>query len=258
MTVRVLYVGDTQTETIIASKGFDTFTHTYYKDSARILRDEVLGNRPGVELTHLPADRIRQYFPYTVEELNKYDVVILSDVGYNNFSFLPGSRETLSRQVPMGPDRIGAFIEWVNNGGGVVMAGGWLSFSGLEGKGNWGGSRLEAILPVTCHRGIDDRIETGHGAHLNVRQPDHPIVRNVAFEPDRMILGYNQFFPKEGSETVITVDDDAFLTCMQIGKGRSVAYATDPAFHWCGDLYLWDGYGAMWESIVRWAANKPA
>ena len=252
MSVRVLYVGDTQVETLIAAKGIDTFTHMYYRDSAKVLRD-ALGPRPGIELTHMPAADIRTEFPSDAEGLSKYDVIILSDVGYQNFKLPFGNRE---RIAPMGPNRITPFRQWVLDGGGLIMAGGWLTFSGLNGKGMWGLSPMADVLPVTMERGIDDLIDHPDGAALDVVLPEHPIVAGVDFDPNLIILGYNRVFPKEGSEIVMTSRQDPLLVTGTAGKGRSVAYTTDPTYHLCGNLPEWENYGLLWERMVKWAAGQ--
>jgi uncharacterized membrane protein len=252
MTTRVLYVGDTQVETLIAAKGIDTFTHTYYKDSAKVLRD-ALGPRPGIELTHMPASNIRTDFPSDAEGFAKYDVIILSDVGYQNFKLPFGNRELL---VPMGPNRVTPFRQWVLDGGGLIMAGGWLTFSGLNGKGMWGGSPIEDVLPVTMKQGIDDLIDHPDGATLDVIKPDHPIVAGLEFDPASIILGYNKVFPKDDSEVVMTSRNDPFLVTGTAGKGRSIAYTTDPVYHLCGNLQLWENYGLFWERMCKWAAGQ--
>lgn len=251
MAVRVLYCGDTQAETLITAKGMDTFIHNYYRDSARVLR-EALSPRPGIELTHLPADKIRAEFPMTLEQFAQWDVVILSDVGYNNFALLPGNRERL---VPMGPDRIGNFRKWVEGGGGLIMAGGYTTFSGIEGKGIWGGTPIEAVLPVKIDRGIDDRIEVPDGATLDVLSADHPILKGVAFDRERIILGYNRVTAKSDAKVLMEVRGDVFMAVGEFGKGRSIAYTTDPVYHWCGNLHEWQDYGLLWERMVKWAAR---
>jgi uncharacterized membrane protein len=252
MAVRVLYCGDTQAETLITAKGMDTFILNSYRDSARVLR-EALSPRPGIKLTHMPADKVRAEFPMTPEEFANWDVIILSDVGYNNISLLPGNRE---RIVPMGPDRVGNFRKWVEGGGGLIMAGGYTTFSGIEGKGIWGGTPIEAVLPVTCDRGNDDRIEVPDGATLDVLSPEHPILKGVSFDKERIILGYNRVFPKTESEIVMRVRGDVFLAVAEFGKGRSVAYTTDPVYHWCGNLHEWANYGLLWERMAKWAARE--
>jgi len=250
--VRVLYVGDTQVETLIAAKGIDTFTHTYYRDSAKVLRD-ALGPRPGIDLSHLPAADIRTKFPKDRASLADYDVVILSDVGYQNFKLPYGNRENL---VPMGPNIVTPFHDWVLGGGGLIMAGGWLTFSGIYGKGMWGGSPIERVLPVTIERGVDDIVDHPDGATIQVTDPDHPILDGLDFPEDRIILGYNRLIPDAGASTIATSRNDPFIVVGDAGKGRSVAYATDPVYHLCGNLHEWEHYGLMWERMVKWAAGE--
>ncbi len=248
---RVLYVGDTQVETLIAAKGIDTFTHMYYRDSAKVLRD-ALGPRPGIELTHMPAADIRTQFPNTTELLNQYDVIILSDVGYQNFKLPHGNRD---RMVPMGPNMVTPFRQWVLDGGGLIMAGGWLTFSGINGKGMWGGSPIEEVLPVTMERGVDDVIDHPDGATIDIVDGTHPILDGLDFG-DRIILGYNKVFPRAESSVIATSRNDPFLVVGEAGKGRSIAYTTDPVYHLCGNLHEWESYGLMWERMVKWAAGE--
>lgn len=249
---RVLYVGDTQVETLIAAKGIDTFTHTYYRDSARVLR-EALGPRPGIELTHMPAADIRTRFPNSLDALAEYDVIILSDVGYLNFKMPFGNREQL---VPMGPNLVQPFKEWVLNGGGLIMAGGWLTFSGIYGKGMWGGSPIEEVLPVTIQRGVDDLVDHPDGATIQVTDPSHPILEGLEIPQDRLILGYNLVQPRPDAKVIATSREDPFLVVGEAGKGRSIAYTTDPVFHLCGNFHEWADYGLLWERMCKWAAHE--
>jgi len=249
---RVLYVGDTQVETLIAAKGIDTFTHTYYRDSARVLR-EALGPRPGIELDHMPAADIRTKFPNSAEALSEYDVIILSDVGYLNFKMPFGNREQL---VPMGPNLVTPFRQWVLDGGGLIMAGGWLTFSGIYGKGMWGGSPIEEVLPVIMKQGVDDLIDHPDGATIQVTDPSHPILAGIDIPQDRLILGYNLVEPKPESQVIATSRQDPFLVVGSAGKGRSIAYTTDPVFHLCGNIHEWAYYGWLWERMCKWAAGE--
>jgi len=252
MAVRVLYCGDTQAETLITAKGIDTFILNYYRDSASVLRN-ALGPRPGIDMVHMPGDKIRADFPMKPEQFAEWDVIILSDVGYNNFALLPGNRE---RIVPMGPDRIGNFRKWVEGGGGLIMAGGYTTFSGIEAKGLWGGTPIEQVLPVEIMRGIDDRIEVPDGGRLDVLKPAHPILNGVAFDPERVILGYNKVTAKPNADVLMQVRGDVFMAVTETGKGRSIAYTTDPVYHWCGNLHEWANYGLLWERMVKWAARE--
>lgn len=249
---RVLYVGDTQVETTIISKGIDTFTHTTYLDTAKALRD-ILEPRPGIELTHMPATDIRTRFPKTREELSAYDVIIISDVGYQNFKLPDGNR---ARRVPMGPNIVTPFREWVRDGGGLIMAGGWLTFSGIYGMGMWGGTPIEEVLPVTIKQGIDDVVDHPDGATVEVTQPEHPILHGIAIPEDRLILGYNLVEPKGDAQVIATSRNDPFLVVGEAGAGRSIAYTCDPVYHLCGNMLEWEDYGLLWERMIRWAAGE--
>ena len=248
----VLYVGDTQVETLIAAKGIDTFTHTYYRDSAKVLRD-ALGPRPGIELTHMPAADIRTKFPNSKEALSQYDVIILSDVGYLNFRMPFGNRDRL---VPMGPNMVTPFRQWVLDGGGLIMAGGWLTFSGIHGKGQWGGTPIEEVLPVRIQRGTDDVIDHPDGATIQITDPTHPILKGIDFPDDRIILGYNLVTPRPEAQVIATSREDPFIVVGEACKGRSIAYTTDPTYHLCGNLEQWDDYGLLWERMCKWAAGE--
>ena len=110
--------------------------------------------------------------PYTLEELNQWDVIIISDVGANSFLlsdkvFVEGKRE---------PNRLALLKEWVEQGGGLAMAGGYLTFSGLEAKAGYYRTPIEKILPVDIYP-FDDRVETPEGTDAQVLLPDHPILR---------------------------------------------------------------------------------
>ena len=249
---RVLYVGDTQVETLIAAKGIDTFTHTYYRDSASVLR-EALSPRPGIELSHMPAADIRTKFPSSAEALSAYDVIILSDVGYLNFRMPFGNRE---RMTPMGPNLVTPFRQWVLDGGGLIMAGGWLTFSGIYGKGMWGGTPIEEVLPVTIRQGVDDLVDHPDGATIQIVDPIHPILQGIDIPQDKLILGYNLVQPKPESQVIATSRNDPLLVVGEAGKGRSIAYTTDPVYHLCGSLPEWADYGLLWERMCKWAARE--
>ncbi len=249
---RVLYVGDTQVETLIAAKGIDTFTHTYYRDSASVLRD-ALGPRPGIELAHMPAADIRTKFPNSAEALSEYDVIILSDVGYLNFKMPFGNREHM---VPMGPNLVTPLRQWVLDGGGLIMAGGWLTFSGIYGKGMWGGSPIEEVLPVKIRQGVDDLIDHPDGATIDVTAPDHPIFEGIEIPQECLILGYNLVEPKEDASILATSRQDPLVVVGTAGRGRSLAYTTDPVYHLCGNMPDWSDYGLLWERMCKWAAGE--
>lgn len=252
--VRVVYCGDTQIETVIASKGIDTFIQTYMHDSSYLIRDALAADPEHFTCTHIPGERVREDFPWTAEELrSQYDVVLLSDIGYDNFALPPGNRPPF--KVPLGPSRPKAIRDFVERGGGLIMAGGWLSFSGMDAKGRYGGTPIEEALPVTCLRGQDDRMEVSEGTRFDLRLPDHELVGGLPWEEPYLVVGYNRVIPKEGSTVVASFGDDPAIVTGTYGSGRSVAYTTDPTRHWGGTSMEWSGYGDLWRRLVAWAGT---
>jgi uncharacterized membrane protein len=250
--MRVLYCGDTQVDTVTSAKGLDTFTHSYFRDSSHHLRN-ICADR-GIECVHIPAGEIGLRFPEDHKTLAEFDAIVLSDVGYNNFSLLPGNRPPY--KVPLGPNRAEVIHDYVQAGGGLVMAGGWLTFSGLDGKGLWGGTAVEKALPVTCLDGRDDRVEVGMGVRFTLSEPDHPIVKGLPWQDDYLVVGYNRVVPKPVSTVVAYFGPDPALVIGEYGSGRSAAYTTDPGTHWGGTLLTWSGYSELWWRILSWTAGQ--
>jgi len=253
MASRVLYCGDTQFETITSAKGVDTFTHHYFLDGSRVLRSAF--EAEGIECVHMPAHEITTRFPETSDELSgSYDVVVISDVGYNNFTLLAPYNRSPAR-VPLGPNRATVLHDFVKAGGGLIMCGGWLTFSGLNATGLYSGTVIEDVLPVTCLPGLDDRVEVPEGIRLTLNIPSHPIVQGLPWDDSYLVVGYNRVRPRPSAVVVASFGDDPALAIGMYGNGRSVAYTTDPAPHWSGTFMDWSGYSRFWGRIVKWAAG---
>lgn len=250
--IKVLYVGDTQVNTTTSSKGMDTWTFSFYSDSARYLRN-ALNASDDIECVHIPSANAVASMPSTLEEFKKYDAVILSDLGYNNVSFQPGYIEGY---VPMGPDRVTALEQYVLEGGGLMMIGGWLSFSGLQGKGLYGGTKIEGIMPVTCEpRGVDDRMEITWGYQLEFVDPEHPTVAGLHWENPYMFLGYNKIHLKKDAHLIASYNGDVQIASYNPGKGRSLVFASDVGPHWAGNFLEWPEYKQFWQQMTRWVAG---
>lgn len=252
MGIKVLYVGDTQTDVTTSIKGMDSWTFAFYYDSARYLRN-ALNAAEDIECVHIPSSDSVNKMPDTVEKFQEYDAVILSDLGYNNVVFQPGYMELT---VPMGPNRPKALYEYVMQGGGFMMIGGWLSFSGLQGKGLWGGTKIEELMPVTCEpRGADDRMEITEGYRLQLDDPKHPVLQGLPWDVPYMFLGYNKVHLKKDAHLVASYDGDAQIATYHPGKGRSIIFASDVGPHWAGNFLTWPGYEKFWQNMARWAAG---
>ena len=135
----------------------------------------------------------------------------------------------------MGPDRIQGLHDYVVQGGGFMMIGGWISFSGIQGKGLWGGTKIEEIMPVTCEpRGVDDRMEITQGYQLKLDDPEHPIVKGLPWAKPYMFLGYNKTHLRPDAHLVASYNGDPQLVTRKVSKGRSIIFASDvgPQLGW--------------------------
>jgi len=150
-----------------------------------------------------------------------YRAVILSDYRYS--SWKPAARKRL--------------IERIQDGMGLLMIGGWASFTGKV--GGYAGTDLEKLLPVRCIP-KDDRLQNAGGALLlpNAHAP--------------MVCGYHRAIPKPGTKIENVFKDVLFrngkltlgpakpaLVRGHYGRGKTAAFLTDCAPHWAGGLVDW-------------------
>jgi len=152
---------------------------------------------------------------------NRYDVIILSDYRYS--SWTPCAKEWLIKEVR-------------ENGTGLLMIGGWASFTGLV--GGYAGTAIEELLPVRCIPG-DDRVNWASGS----------IIQGVSDAP--VVCGYHRATPKAGMQVKLQLRDLTIGSTVRLGKphpllvtgaagiGRTAAFLTDCAPHWAGGLVDW-------------------
>jgi uncharacterized membrane protein len=86
-TTRTLLAGEAWTALQFDLKGFDVFPRASYHEAIDPLRDALEGS--GVDTDYLPDGRAATEFPLSVDELVGYDVVVLSDLGYNTLALPP-------------------------------------------------------------------------------------------------------------------------------------------------------------------------
>ena len=248
-TRRVLIAGESWTVHSIHQKGFDSFTTTEYAEGVRWLRAALEG--AGWDVTFQPSHVAARDFPETAEALAAYDCVILSDIGANTLLLHP---DTFVRSVPR-PNRLAALRDYVAAGGGFIMVGGYLTFQGIEAKGQYAGSAIEEALPVTLFR-HDDRVECPAGVLPHGVDTSHPIAAGLGGAWPAL-LGYNQLQARAGSSVIARVGDDPLLVAGTFGAGRSVAFASDCGPHWAPPPFVdWDGYNRLWAQMVGWAAGE--
>ena len=245
--LRVLVVGESWIKHIVHMKGFDHFQNTEYEEGASVFLDGL--ERCGMDVTYIRAHEISGHFPTLQEELGEYDVVVISDVGANSFLLCD---ETFKRsQITV--NRLELIADYVELGGGLVMVGGYLTFSGIDGRARYGRSPLARVLPVQLQDG-DDRVELPEGFQAQVEQPDHPALGGTP-PTWPTLLGYNQLIAKPDSTVVVSHGGDPILVTGSYGMGNTVAFASDVAPHWAPPQFMnWEHYPRLWESILTWAA----
>lgn len=245
MNAKVLLVGESWVSSSTHLKGFDFFSSTYYDTGGDFLIAAL--QRRGHQVTHLPSHEAAKSFPFELHELQAFDVIILSDIGSNTLllppqTFLQGKRM---------PNRLELLKEYVLQGGGLVMAGGYLSFQGIYGAARYHRSPVEDVLPVSLLP-TDDRVEKPEGINPTVVKEGHFITTGLEKEWP-YLLGFNEVTIKQDCELLVALNDNPLLAIGVFGKGRSVAWTSDVGPHWCPQEFVnWTGYGEVWTRIVHW------
>ena len=84
---KVLLAGESWVSATIDHKGYDPFPHTQVQIGCAQLLEALRAG--GHEVTHMRSHDVAEFFPLTREELDVYDVVLLSDVGSNTLLLPP-------------------------------------------------------------------------------------------------------------------------------------------------------------------------
>lgn len=247
--LKVLIAGESWVTVSTHIKGFDYFVSSNYEEGVEWLQQGLEKN--GVTVDYLPNHVAGRKFPTTLEELRKYDAVLLSDIGANTLLLHP---DTFGKSIPT-PNRLKLLREYVLGGGGLMMIGGYLTFQGIEAKGAWRGTPVEEVLPVTLLDG-DDRVEAPEGVTPQVVNPSHPVLAGLPAEWP-MFLGYNRLLLKPEATLLAKAGTDPFIAVMEAGAGRSMVFASDCSPHWGPPGFTgWEHYPAFWTQAVKWLARK--
>jgi uncharacterized membrane protein len=245
--VNVLLVGESWVSISTHYKGFNHFVSGVYETDLEWFRKAM--DEYDVKITHMPSHLAANTFPFKLKNLEEYQCIILSDVGADTFllhplTWLHGERT---------PNRLETIKNFVADGGGLIMAGGYMSFQGINGAAMYRRSPLAEVLPVKLIVG-DDRCERPEGI-MPLVVKEHPLLEGL---PERWpyLLGYNLVIPKEKAETLVMVGEDPLLVLGDFHKGRCIAYTTDIGPHWCPREFAdWEGYGLIWNNMINWVVG---
>ncbi|MBA3530039.1 MAG: cytoplasmic protein [Propionibacteriaceae bacterium] len=242
---RVLLAGESWISQATHFKGFDSFTSVTFHTGA----DNFIAAaaQEGIEVEQMFAHDVPAKFPRTVDAMAAYDVILLSDIGTNSFllppeTWLEGKRSD---------NPLVSLAQWTRAGGGLMMAGGYLSFQGFQARANFVRSPIAEVLPVTMLEG-DDRAEVPQGAACALTATGHPIAASwTGTAPD--LLGYNIVQAKPEADVVATVNDDVLIATMAVAEGRSLVWTSDIGPHWCPDDFVhWEGFAPVVGAMLRW------
>ena len=244
----VLFAGESWVTHSVHVKGTDSFETSSYHEGGTPLIEALRSD--GIGVTYQPCHIAADSFPFEMDALSKFDVVVLSDIGANTF-LLPQRTFVRSERVA---NRLELIREFVLQGGGLLMVGGYMSFQGVEAKANYFGSPIEEVLPVNLQSN-DDRREAPQGVIPQIADADHPVVAGLSDWPH--FLGYNRLTLAENAHLIAKVGADAFIAVGEPGAGRSAIFASDCGPHWGPPEFLaWAGYPRLWCNLIRWLGGN--
>lgn len=244
----VLVAGESWVTQQHHSKGFVAYTTGSYEEGGEPLIEAL--EHGGASVDYLPNHRAGEEFPRHADELGRYSTVILSDIASDTLlldrtCFVEGVRSV---------NRLSLLASYVEAGGSLLMVGGYMSFSGFEGKAHYALTPLAEVLPVVVSLS-DDRVEAPEGVTPTVRDGRHPILTGIEGEWP-YFLGYNRLVAKDGAEVPLSFGEDPLLVLAQHGGGRVAAFASDCSPHWGSREFLsWPYYARFWTQLVAWLAD---
>lgn len=252
---KVLLVGESWMTSATHYKGFDQFVsasfHLGAEPLVKVLADSEF------ELVYMPAHQAVNELPFTLDGLQAYDAILLSDIGANSILLHP---DVFLKGQPM-PNRIKLIRDYTAAGGGLVMIGGYLTFQGIDGRGRWHRTAVEDALPVTCLP-YDDRIEVPEGFSAEVvGDRSHPVLAGLDGKWP-LLLGANEVKLKESADVTllarlpVSEGGHPLLVAGTHGEGRTIAWTSDIGPHWLPTPFVeWEGYGKLWKNVLCWVTK---
>jgi uncharacterized membrane protein len=260
---KIYYVGDwavmtgpvfAETPFFHSAKGLDIFNYgIWLKEALESTGRHVVNSVPS-------WDFYNRLGPGDYEAiLEEYDVLIFSDVDAKLFQLAPNffDRAKFGKKPLTFPDRLRLTLEAVKAGKGLMLLGGWYSFTGEMGKGGWGRTLLKELLPVLC-LDYEDLVETTEGFSVKVTEAGKKIFKKFPFPSMPPLLGYNKTIPKKEGRILLKVKEtgDPLLAVRDFGQGRVLAYTSDPAPHWGCNFVYWEEYNHFWLECLDYVLAK--
>jgi uncharacterized membrane protein len=252
--MNVLLAGETFAATTSVAIGGDVLTSATTTNGAVAFNAALAAE--GVAVTQIGGERCAAEFPYDLDALSKYQAVVISDVGALTLLVTPDARAGR-----VGVNRLEVLKAYVEGGGGLMLAGGYMGFQGMFGTARFHDTPVEDVLPVRCLPCCDG-LEAPQGLQAAIVQPSHSIFSGIR-GPWPPILGMNKLdFRSDGSSELLATchnrgTDWPLLAVRDHGGGRTAAWATDIGPHWLSQDFLgWPHYGKLMANIIRWLAGN--
>jgi len=247
---KILIVGETVYKIHTHFKGFASYETGYATLGLDSFISRFTGT--GLDISFMPNHEASLRFPMSVEAMQAYDLIVVSDAPADAFLVHP---DTLGGKLLA--NWLKLVGDYVRTGGGFAMIGGWMSFGGFHGKAHYAYSPIAELLPVRIAP-HDDRMETPEGVYPSL-VAEHPILAGLPRDwPD--FLGYNKVEQRGGTLLAEFPDTrDPLLIVDEVGKGRVGVFTSDILPHWGSPRFTeWTGYVPFWEQFFRWLARKTA
>ena len=242
---KVLIAGESWITHSTHVKGFDIFNTCVYEEGVEWLRKAL--EQGGYEVDFMPNHEAPEKFPWTLDEINKYDAVILSDIGSNTLLL---SNATFAKSQRR-PNRCQLIKEYVEQGGGFCMVGGYMSFTGIDAKARYGETEIADILPVKMID-KDDRVEAPQGLYPEIVDKNHEVLKGIS-QQWPFFLGYNKTVECSDGKVIAKINNDPFIAVREYGKGKTAVFTSDCAPHWGPTEFVnWESYSALWNNIINW------
>ena len=250
---RLLLAGETFAYVEAAASGRSIGLSSRYANGATHFLAAMEGTSFAIE--QMPSERCEADFPKSAEALECYSAVILSDVSALTLLFTPKSR-----QGHVSVNRLRLLCDYVVNGGSLMMAGGYTSYQGMEGRAHYHETPVEDCLPVICLPS-SDALEAPEGL-LPTVVTSHPI---VAAAPSLWppVLGLNKVIVRTTDDVTLIADAEycghrlPLLAVREFGAGRTLAFMTDIGPHWMSQQFLASGwYGDLMRGMMGWLCRE--
>ncbi|MBN1622572.1 MAG: hypothetical protein JW871_08275 [Endomicrobiales bacterium] len=181
------------------------------------------------------------------QDLYDFDVMILENFTYRRFGFTDEYLKNIRNWV-------------ISKGGGFVMIAGENAF----GKGGWGGTPVEEILPVVLDKPSDSydrglfQVKVTDIKHDIMNLNDENSRNDSLWRGMPKLDGCQALLQREGAETLLKHpwNDWVVLSCWEKGKGRVVALGSNTTWRWALQNPTPELYNTFWRNVIRYVSRS--